>query len=80
MLVVETETAVGYHGMEKVYLVYDETLGYKSYWQWFYTEEEAENLVEQISWETLNTEVVTYAYFELIKDYIDFYHRSWILQ
>jgi hypothetical protein len=71
----EVNTELGYVGMANVYLVYDEDMySSKEYWEYFFSEEEAIRLVNNVSWKNLKVEVMPYSTFILIQNNINFTH------
>jgi hypothetical protein len=75
MLVVERPVEVGNSGFGYVYLVFEDMWGgYKEYWDYFYSEDEANDLVDRITRRDLQVERVPCSLFMLIKHSIEFRH------
>lgn len=58
--------------MANVFLVYEESFGYRDYWAYYYSFSEAMKFVEMTFWTQLNVEEVPYSTFMTMKGYINF--------
>jgi hypothetical protein len=77
MIATDVDVAVGNYGMANVYLVFEEDInGYRTYYDYYYLESEALDLVIRVYWRNLKVETMEFNTFMRVKDAIRFQYRN----